>query len=86
MRFSFQLIKQFILFSESETSLEVGYRYVRDALDNTISNLQSVIDIHRQKLKVYAFIQIKTLFNGKHTLSYNSLFKREYILGKLQIF
>jgi hypothetical protein len=83
LRFSFQLIKQFVLFSESDSSLEVSYQYVRDALGDAISNLQSVMDIHRQKQKVHAFIHMKTLLNGDYTFSQNSFLTKEYLIMRL---
>jgi hypothetical protein len=69
LRFPFQLIKQFVLFMESDTSLEVSHRHIRHGLGDAINNIQSVMDIHTQKQKVYAFIRMKTFLNDDHTFS-----------------
>lgn len=61
----FQLFKQFFLFSEDESSIEVGYKHSKFELEMVEENIRSACTRIRQRMLVDGFITIKNLFLKK---------------------
>lgn len=69
VRFSFQLAKQYFLFSESDVSLQPGYRYMRDAVEEGYITLECFFSSQAQRAKVMGFERIRFLLANRITLA-----------------
>lgn len=61
----FQLFKQFLLFSEDESSIEVAYKHSKCELEMVEENIKSACTRIRQRMLVDGFMSIKNLFLKK---------------------
>ena len=63
--YPFQQLKQFILFSDDESSIQVGYKYMRKDLEIVEENIEAVCDLVRSKLLIEGFITIKNAYEKR---------------------
>ena len=64
-RYPFQLFKQFILFSEEDSSIEVTYKHMRYELELIEVNINAVCNLVKQKLLIDGFLTIKHAYEKK---------------------
>lgn len=81
LRYPFQLVKQYFIFSESESesvcSLRPRSRYVREQLEDGVDTLEHIVGSQNQKLMVMAFETVRWLWVMKNCV--------EGRLGRVQV-